>query len=426
MLHKPTIYNLRLCMQPLNNYSFASNTEVSKANSMDSLSDRQPADDFLAPRACLLPPIPELEIAADLLAAAADALLATDLDLAKEKLRQANDPVLYQHAKRIIGQADPQVHRHRPIARAPAAIAKATRRMPSAEDQRAMYARDGWRCRFCGCRIVLDRARRAMRNQVPDAIPWSEAEGFHAAFYALSGSVDHVLPHSAGGGNDLDNIVTACWPCQFGRSAWLIEEVGLIDPRSRPPVADSWDGLTRMLRADSKSVSPVRATLGRIAPDMPPAGEQHSTPPVAAKQVTLSEAEWFAALDASLPPPSSRLISFLDGCQDLGVSWSVNKVMIARMKVGSACVEFFGILPDGRVEIPWSGWQSKDIFRSFAETVAAAIPGAVCYETPKTWTVSKPDKKRLYVLELLSATDAIRSGLQEMNAKLCRLRAAAE
>jgi len=65
---------------------------------MTFLFDRQPADDFLAPRACFLAPIPELEIAADLLAAAADALLAGDLNLARVKLRQANDPVLYKYA----------------------------------------------------------------------------------------------------------------------------------------------------------------------------------------------------------------------------------------------------------------------------------------------------------------------------------------
>jgi hypothetical protein len=399
---------------------------VSEAKNMDFLFGCRPADDFLAPRVCFLPPIPELEIAADLLAAAADALLAGDLDLARVKLRQANDPALYQYASRIIGQADPQVHRYRSVARATAAITKATKRMPSAADQRAMYARDGWRCRFCGCRVVAEKARRAMRNQVPDAIPWSEAEGFHAAFYALSGSVDHVLPHSAGGGNDLDNIVTACWPCQFGRSAWLIEEVGLIDPRSRPPVVDSWDGLTRVLRAESKSVSTVRPPFGKITPEMLPAADKDSNPSVAVKPVTLSEAEWFAALDASLPAPSARLISFLDGCKDLDVSWSVNKVMIARMRVGGVCVEFFGIQPDGKVQIPWSAWQSKDVFRSFAETLAAAIPGAICYETPKTWTVSKDQKKRLDVVELLSATPAIRLGLEEMNAKLKGFNEAAE
>jgi 2-methylisocitrate lyase-like PEP mutase family enzyme len=94
--------------------------------------------------------------------------------------------------------------------------------------------------------------------------------------------------------------------------------------------------------------------------------------------------------------------------------------------VGSVCIEFFGIQPDGKVQIPWSAWQSKDVFRSFAETLAAAIPGAICYETPKTWTVSKDQKKRLDVVEILSATAAIRAALEEMNARLHAFRQAAE
>jgi hypothetical protein len=177
---------------------------------------------------------------------------------------------------------------------------------------------------------------------------------------------------------------------------------------------------------ESKSGSNVRPRFGKITPEMLPVAEKDSNSSVAVKPVTLSEAEWFAALDASLPPPSARLISFLDGCKDLDVSWSVNKVMIARMKVGSVCVEFFGIQPDGKVQIPWSAWQSKDVFRSFAETLAAAIPGAICYETPKTWTVSKPQKKRLDVVELLSASEAMRSALKNMNATIKGLRQAAE
>jgi len=50
-----------------------------------------------------------------------------------------------------------------------------------------------------------------------------------------------------GGTNDEGNLVTACWPCQFGRGAWSLEEVGLLDPRLRAPIKDGQDGLTRLL-----------------------------------------------------------------------------------------------------------------------------------------------------------------------------------
>lgn len=64
----------------------------------------------------------------------------------------------------------------------------------------------------------------------------------------LKASLDHILPHSRGGDNDPSNLVTACYPCQFGRSSWTLEEVGLTDPRLRPPVVDNWDGLMRLAR----------------------------------------------------------------------------------------------------------------------------------------------------------------------------------
>jgi 5-methylcytosine-specific restriction endonuclease McrA len=58
---------------------------------------------------------------------------------------------------------------------------------------------------------------------------------------------DHLVPHARGGGNGLDNIVITCGPCNFGRMERTLEEVGLIDPRTRAPVRSSWDGLERYL-----------------------------------------------------------------------------------------------------------------------------------------------------------------------------------
>lgn len=72
---------------------------------------------------------------------------------------------------------------------------------------------------------------------VPDAVKWSD--GFeHGAFYALNGCIDHIVPHVRGGDNSPENLVTACWPCNFGKMGDLIEELSLIDPRSREAVVD--------------------------------------------------------------------------------------------------------------------------------------------------------------------------------------------
>jgi 5-methylcytosine-specific restriction endonuclease McrA len=59
---------------------------------------------------------------------------------------------------------------------------------------------------------------------------------------------DHLLPHSRGGGNDIENVVVTCAPCNYGRWHWTLEEVGLIDPRTGSVQKTSWDGLERILR----------------------------------------------------------------------------------------------------------------------------------------------------------------------------------
>jgi len=54
-----------------------------------------------------------------------------------------------------------------------------------------------------------------------------------------------LLPHARGGGNSLENLLITCAPYNYGRGHHLIEEVGLADPRNRPPVRSDWDGLER-------------------------------------------------------------------------------------------------------------------------------------------------------------------------------------
>jgi len=369
-------------------------------------------DDYLAPRTCLLPPLPEHDTATELLSQAADAIVAGALDRAHEFVRRADMPALFEFSSLVMNGKDPHVQRRRPVEAAIDKGAKIASRIPSAEATKALFARDGWRCRFCGCRVVPPKARAAMGEALPCAIPWSEAEGFHGAFYAISASVDHIVPHSMGGTNDEENLVTACWPCQFGRGAWSLEEVGLLDPRLRAPIKDGWDDITRLLTWAKPST-----TVAPTAPQPLVANisDVRDVPPPPPRPSRRSQAEWFAALDAIQPTPSSRLIGFLNGCSDLGVSWRLNKVLIVRMTVSDVTLDLIGVQRDGVVEIPWSIGDQKEAFRGFAQILAAAIPGAMIYETPKFWVVSKAGKRRVNVLELLDVAPALRLALETLH-----------
>lgn len=71
-----------------------------------------------------------------------------------------------------------------------------------------MFNRDGFRCRYCGCGVE---------------------DGTEL-------TVDHVIPVSKDGPTDLGNLVTACWPCNIGKSD---REVERAPAQVGPPVTDT-------------------------------------------------------------------------------------------------------------------------------------------------------------------------------------------
>jgi 5-methylcytosine-specific restriction endonuclease McrA len=67
--------------------------------------------------------------------------------------------------------------------------------------RRAVFARDGWACQYCGSRSNL--------------------------------TVDHVIPRSKGGTSNWENIVASCAPCNRRKGDRLPRQAGM-DPRRAP------------------------------------------------------------------------------------------------------------------------------------------------------------------------------------------------
>ena len=86
--------------------------------------------------------------------------------------------------------------------------------------RRAVFARDDWRCQYCG---------------------------------VAAENLDHVVPKSRGGTHTWDNVVAACRRCNSRKENRLIEDAGL--RLHRRPVAPS-DGF--------------RLSLGRLEPEWEP------------------------------------------------------------------------------------------------------------------------------------------------------------
>lgn len=199
-------------------------------------------------RTCFRDPIPELNDAARYLDAAVSAHLQGRIDLSAQLFQLANNPIIWAWTDSVWGKNSTYVK----VNKAASNLAPAKRgskepaRMPSSAQKRELHERDGYHCRFCGLPVVRSETRKRISSAYPGAVPWGKTNNSqHAAFQAMWAQYDHVVPHSHGGTNTLDNLVVTCAACNFGRMSYTIQEVGLSDPRLRPPIQTRWDGLER-------------------------------------------------------------------------------------------------------------------------------------------------------------------------------------
>jgi 5-methylcytosine-specific restriction endonuclease McrA len=86
--------------------------------------------------------------------------------------------------------------------------------------RRAVFARDGWSCQYCG---------------------------------AAAENLDHVVPRSKGGTHTWDNVVAACRRCNSKKENRLIEDAGL-----------------RLARRPAAPTDGFRLSLGRLEPEWEP------------------------------------------------------------------------------------------------------------------------------------------------------------
>ena len=110
-----------------------------------------------------------------------------------------------------------------------------------------LFARDKWRCRYCGIRVAGNRKHfKKFANTIgmPELIAGRTDESRHGLYLMLMASYDHVKPVNQEGTNDSTNLVTACWCCQFGKYKYSLDELGLTGPIDPKLVkSDSWAGL---------------------------------------------------------------------------------------------------------------------------------------------------------------------------------------
>jgi hypothetical protein len=176
----------------------------------------------------------------DQLLAATVALLRGEVDVARHLIDRIDRDALwlYYDAAAFVYEA-----RHDGAAHADRTPGKKVA-IPTAV-KREVAARDGWRCRYCGLRLVSRDLIVGINARLGDAfvIDGSVERSMHPAAYLLRYTQDHMVPRSAGGTNEPNNVVAACGTCQFQKGDCTLDELGLANPFDRPPTVDGWDGL---------------------------------------------------------------------------------------------------------------------------------------------------------------------------------------
>ena len=192
---------------------------------------------------------PESNMTLDLMAEAADLLLAGRIEAARECMLKADIRSLGEWFH-FEAQPTTKVLRRHGITRSDLPKPPKGGKTPGDAKTRTKYAvfqRDSWRCRFCDTRVIDPRARSRF-SMTFDEFQWKPGNLNKHACLAVLASHDHVVPRQWGGSNEEQNLVTACWPCQFSRHEHRIEHCGIFDPRDRKPIQSDWDGLCRVMR----------------------------------------------------------------------------------------------------------------------------------------------------------------------------------
>ncbi len=137
-----------------------------------------------------------------------------------------------------------------------------------------VLVRDGFRCRWCRCAIILSPAVKVLDWHVP-GLDLYDAHGRREPLRSRWATVDHVIPQERGGLDTLDNLAACCVTCN-SRKGNTIVPARPVTPESAP-----WDGLGHVFK-----------TLA----------------PAYADRLSVEDKKWLAAVCREpLPPPSASL-----------------------------------------------------------------------------------------------------------------------
>jgi hypothetical protein len=116
----------------------------------------------------------------------------------------------------------------------------------------SLAERGGWRCGYCGIRVIEPRVLRKAQKLLGKSVFPSRTTGglnrdYHGVWLLTALTLDHVEPLCLSGDDSDGNLVAACWGCNFGKYHYTLEQLGLQPPRKKNVIENDWRGLTQWL-----------------------------------------------------------------------------------------------------------------------------------------------------------------------------------
>ncbi len=84
----------------------------------------------------------------------------------------------------------------------------------SKKTRHRIYARDGWRCVWCGCGVYCQTKAAGQEFKIT----------YGPNFGSCLATLDHVIPRALHGTNQVSNLITSCMKCNRDRGDDTAEE----------------------------------------------------------------------------------------------------------------------------------------------------------------------------------------------------------
>lgn len=115
--------------------------------------------------------------------------------------------------------------------------------------RKEVFQRDDYTCQYCGMRVIPKEVFTAYSKVI--GMDFFRATGTnnerHGIVLAFRANADHIIPWIHGGRTNPENLITSCWSCNYGKSGYTLEELGIGDPHKKKLASPAWQGLSEYI-----------------------------------------------------------------------------------------------------------------------------------------------------------------------------------